>query len=902
MRLRDLLGIANDKKRDIQERLILMVSLIAVVALFIVFVGGFFLGETAGGEIVIGASLACFSLVIFLSAKYNKLRLGADICAFVIAFMVVPFTFFTSGGIMGGAPIWILMCTVFITMTTQGRKRIFLWVVVALVTVVSYYIGYRYPEYVTPHTLKTGYLDSLMSVAVVASMTSMMIGFSIKAYKEENERSETQRLEIDELVKAQGQFFSNMSHEIRTPINSIIGLNEMILREDNISEEVVEDAKNIQSASRLLLHLVNDILDMSKLESKKMEVKPVIYSVKAMLSDVIGMVGIRAQEKDLSLLVNVDPALPSELYGDEVKIKQILINLLTNAVKYTKEGSVSLSIQFERIEGNRISVNYSVSDTGTGIKKENIPYLFSAFKRIDSERNRYVEGTGLGLTIVKELTELMGGSVKVNSVYMQGSTFVVEVPQDGVSELPVGDFNMTTIRSSGTVQYRKRFEAPEARILVVDDNSMNLMVVQKLLRDTKAYIDTAESGEEALTKTLSERYDLIFMDHLMPEMDGVETMHKIREQIGGQSTEAKVCILTANAGSENQTLYFKEGFDGYLLKPVSGAELEDEAIRLLPPRLVNILSKDAVLSDIGNVWNMEIKKKRPVIITTDSVCDLPDSLIKANGLSVLPYHVRTSGGMFLDGVEAEAGELVAYMKEERGSVRSECPTVEEYEAFFSSHLKNANNIIHINMARGVSSGYSNAMEASRAFDNVTVIDCGHLSSSMGMIAIDAAKMVIDEQPVEKIIEAIREMRARLHTSFIVENTIYLSRAGRVNSVVDRLTNAFMLHPMPVLTLKDSKMRVERICFGTKESAWKKYISSALNTTHPIDTSMLFITSSGLTPSELKQIEKEIRKIVSFDTIIFQSASSAICVNCGPGSFGLLFKTVMYLFSACAETL
>ena len=890
MRLKNLLGIVNDKKRDIQERLLLLTALIALIALFAVFVGGFFVGENLGGQIVIGAAIIVFAFIIYLSARFNRLRLGADICAFIIVFLVIPFTFFSSGGIVGGAPVWIILCALFITMTTQGRVRYVLWTLEVLVTTVCYYLAYQYPDLVSSHTLKTGYLDSLMSVAVVGSMSSMMIGFSIRIYREENRRSEAQRREIDELNRAQSQFFSSMSHEIRTPVNSIIGLNEMILRED-ISEEVAQDARNIQAASRLLLHLINDILDMSSIESGKMEITPVTYNAQTMLSDIIAMIGIRAKEKDLSLLVNIDQNLPAQLYGDEVKIKQILINVLTNAVKYTEKGSVSLSVQCEKGEGNRVIVTYSIADTGIGIKKDNIPYLFSAFKRVDTERNRYIEGTGLGLAIVKELLSLMGGSVKVNSVYMQGSTFVIDIPQESVSDQVIGSFDMQDIKDNNSMRYQKRFEAPEAKILVVDDNEMNLLVVKKLLRDSLALVDTADSGEEALKKTLANRYDLIFMDHLMSGMNGIETFHRIREQVGGLCHDTRVCILTANAGSENRTLYLREGFDGYLLKPVSGAELEGEVIRLLPGELTHILDADASPSSVDFTLNRSARKKKTLLITADSVCDLPEALIRSNGIELLPYHVRTENGLFLDGIETETREIVSYLEENAGDIRSESPQVSEYEAFFSERLKGANNIIHITMAKGVSVGYDRAVEAAQAFDNVTVIDSGHLSSGMGLMVLEAARMAQDDQPRERIIKRLSELRESVHTSFIVENTDYLARAGRIDLTVSRLTKAFMLKPMPVLALKDSRMRVIRLCFGTGRAARSKYISGAFNLNRPIDTSLLFITSAGLSGAELKEIEREVRQIVSFEEIIFIKASSAISVNCGPGSFGLLFKTI-----------
>ena len=252
--------------------------------------------------------------------------------------------------------------------------------------------------------------------------------------------SEAQKKELEGLSQAQNTFFSSMSHEIRTPINTIIGLNEMILREE-ISDEVAQDAANIQSAGKMLLHLINDILDMSKLESGQMEIVNSTYNTADMLSDIVGMLWIRAQDKGLKFSVEVEPSLPSQLVGDEMRIRQVLINILNNAIKYTKEGSVKLSIQCENKGSNTSKIIYTVSDTGMGIRKENIPHLFDAFKRMDEDKNKYIEGTGLGLSIVKQLVDMMNGTITVNSIYMKGSTFIIEIPQEIADDTEVGDIS-----------------------------------------------------------------------------------------------------------------------------------------------------------------------------------------------------------------------------------------------------------------------------------------------------------------------------------------------------------------------------------------------------------------------------------------------------------------------------
>ncbi|MBQ4417733.1 MAG: response regulator, partial [Butyrivibrio sp.] len=280
--------------------------------------------------------------------------------------------------------------------------------------------------------------------------------------------------------------------------------------------------------------------------------------------------------------------MPSRLYGDEVRIKQVLVNLLSNAVKYTEQGSVTMSVQGDRIDDRHVLMTCRVEDTGMGIRKEAIPHLFDAFRRVDEKKNRNIEGTGLGLSIVKQIVDLMHGEIGVSSVYTKGSTFTFSLKQEIADETPVGDISLRTVTGNrARAFYRQSFEAPKARVLIVDDNEMNLTVEAGLLRDTKMTIDTAMSAREALDKTLRTHYDVIFMDHLMPETDGIECLKLIRAQEGGLSREVPVIVLTANAGSENQAMYAESGFDDYLLKPVSGEQLEQALLKALPEDLIN---------------------------------------------------------------------------------------------------------------------------------------------------------------------------------------------------------------------------------------------------------------------------------------------------------------------------
>ena len=751
-----------------------------------------------------------------------------------------------------------------------------------------YYISVRYPELIFENTRIMGIVFSYVSLIMISVAVAIMVVLEINLFTKEKKRTEEQKKEIEMLNAAQNQFFSSMSHEIRTPINTIIGLNEMILRE-NVSEEVVEDAVNIRSAGKLLLNLINDILDMSKFRAGKMHLLIMPYQTGNMLSDLVGMLWIRAKEKNLEFRINVSPDVPAELVGDEVRIKQILINILNNAIKYTKEGSISLTVQSEKIDEDTYNIIYTVADTGIGIKKEDMPYLFSAFKRVDEDTTNHIEGTGLGLSIVKQFLDLMGGKITVNSVYTKGSTFIVEIPQKRVNENLIGEFDFEKKHGySKRSEYKKKFEAPEARILVVDDNEANLMVVNKLLRDTKVIIDTVTSGKAALKKTQNIEYNVIFMDHLMPEMDGIECKKQIRNQVGGSSRESKIVVLTANADEENRELYVREAFDGYLAKPVSGEELEKELYRLLPKDLVKVLGDDGEIAEETISWMHGSKQRKMVAVSTESVADIPGELIEKYGIQVIPHKVQTAEGVFKDGTEIDTAGVIKYMEETKNDITPMAPEAKEHELFFAKQLAYANNVIHIAISSKIgNSGFPPATDAAKAFDNVFVVDSGHLSSSQGLIVLEAARLAENGMGPKHVIEELEQMKKKVHTSFIVDNLDYLARAKQVSARTANLVKSLM--GRPVLVLKKGRMKVGKIYFGSSKSAWKAYINSCLSNSSRIDTSILFVTYVGLSKKDMDWIREYIEKSVKFEEIYFQQASASIAVNCGPGTFGLLYK-------------
>lgn len=381
--------------------------------------------------------------------------------------------------------------------------------------------------------------------------------------------------------EAKSIFLANMSHEIRTPINAILGMNEMILRE-NRSEQIEEYAKSIFSAGSSLLYLVNDVLDISKIESGKLEITENIYELSSLIHDCYNMIAEKADKKGLELTVSCNPRLPSKLKGDESRLRQVVTNLLSNAAKYTERGSISLSFDGHNDNG-QMALTITVKDTGIGIREENIKNLFTQFARFDLEKNRNIEGTGLGLALTKRLMDLMKGTIEVQSIYGVGSSFQVTVPQQIVDSEPVGDFNEKYLSAvEKGVQYQQSFEAPDARILVVDDVLVNLKVIVNLLKSTKIKVDTASGGRQCLEMTAKTAYDLIFMDHMMPEMNGVETYAEMKKIENSPNRNTPVIMLTANAITGIRERFLQAGFADYLSKPVSGDKLESMILKYLP--------------------------------------------------------------------------------------------------------------------------------------------------------------------------------------------------------------------------------------------------------------------------------------------------------------------------------
>lgn len=555
-------------------------------------------------------SLIIYLLVIGYS---KKAQLSKETTKYVILFGVV--VMFTIMGVSITYHVVLISSLPFLYATLYSSKKVmrFVYMITVISTIVVVYGGYYIGlcdanmlllttgdilEYAVDGQLVVTQVNNNPAVSLmlffvvprcliyiafsaVCNSIIMIVSGSIERARL-TEQLEAAKEEADRANLAKTSFLAKMSHEIRTPVNAVLGMNEMILDESN-EEHIKEYAGDIKSSSLALLNIINDILDSSKIESGKMEIVCDNYNMGSLLNDIYNMINIKAKEKGLEFIYDIDATMPSEYYGDDKRIRQVLLNLLTNAVKYTNKGSVTMKVSY-RIQDENAIIRYSVKDTGIGIKEEDIGKIYGAFERFDSTRNRNVEGTGLGMYIAQQFLNMMGSELEIKSEYEKGSEFSFEIVQKVVNSAPLGDFRGKLSRAKAASKAYMEYIAPQARVLVVDDNMMNCKVFYNLLKKTQMQITELQSGKECLELLRRESFDLVFLDHMMPGMDGIETFNAIREE--KLCEDVPIIMLTANAIVGDREKYISIGFTDFMSKPIMPAELHKLIINYLPKELV----------------------------------------------------------------------------------------------------------------------------------------------------------------------------------------------------------------------------------------------------------------------------------------------------------------------------
>lgn len=883
--MKKLINMLLSSKYTLRERLFLAGGLVGTISMVVAFI----LSVVSGESLFVGLAPGVGALIVggttYYSMKTKNIDFGASVITLISTCLLLPYGFMRGGGIYSGSASWFIVGFVIIFLFFKGKKFYFFFILSIISFAATVYISYIHPEYVTQlGSDKAIYFDAFMAAVVIGALVGILQHFQSEILEKEIKVSADQHKKIEKLNEAQNRFFSSMSHEIRTPINTIIGLNEMTLREKNLSEEAVENSLNIQNASRMLLSLINDILDLSKIQSGQMDLTEGQYETSRVLSEIVNLLWNRAKDKGLQFNVNVGEKIPSMLYGDEMRIKQVIVNLLTNAIKYTQEGSVTLIIDGNKTNTNIFELQITVQDTGQGIRKENLPIIFDSFKRFEGQDNKMIEGTGLGLTITKQLVDLMGGKISVDSIYTKGSTFKVVIPQKIVSETPI-NFKTISETNREMEHYQQSFEAPEARVLVVDDNDMNRMVCRKLLRETKVKVDVASSGKECLEKTLQTRYHAVFMDHEMPELDGVETLQRMRVQPNGLCHDTPVIALTANAGSDRNAFYLENGFQAYLAKPIHGSLLEATLLQVLPSELIenSINTKEEEVVQV-----VQNKRKKAIAITTDCICDLPNEVLNEYDIKTMPYYIITQDGRFRDTSEINADNLYEHLRN-GDKIETQASSIDEYESFFGEILTEAETVIHFTASKDLSEGYSRALQASKSFDHVQVVDSRSLSTGIGFQVIKAAEMAAKGARVDEIIEAIDEYRDDIVINFLIPSIENVHRSSHQSLLSRIFVKAFNFQAS--FAMKKGLLKVQRFFLGYLNDPLIQYIRSNFAGKKNIDTSELYIIYSGYSEEERQAILSEIEKHITFEKVVMQKCSATLTANCGIHSLAFAYAKI-----------
>lgn len=492
----------------------------------------------------------------------------------------------------GNLPVYYVMSYVpLITLMTYMEQKYYgrFLIIYYIQLILSFFVPLKFNEVVGDNILKVTYfLIAVIFGILMYYFLKMMLFRDRYLAEQEQSVNDLQKVimakcvEAKAATKSKSDFLSNMSHEIRTPLNAILGMNEMILRE-NRDDTIAKYAGNVDRSGQMLLSLINDVLDFSKIESGKLELVMSEYQIFMVIKDIITMLDGRFKKKELKLITNISSDIPKVLLGDDVRIKQIMTNIITNAVKYTAEGSVEISVQAQALSDDaKTLLIISVKDTGQGMSEENLKKLFDSFSRFNQKENRQIEGTGLGMAITKSLIDAMKGTIEVYSELGKGSEFVVKIPQKIVDATPSGDFDAYSSKElSAKKRDESKFIRPDASALIVDDSRVNLAVAKGLLKYSKMKVTTASSGAECLKLVSENKYDIILLDHMMPQMDGIETLKHIKDE--HMCDDTPIIALTANAVGNAKEMYLSNGFDDYLSKPISGDGLEDIMRKWLKP-------------------------------------------------------------------------------------------------------------------------------------------------------------------------------------------------------------------------------------------------------------------------------------------------------------------------------
>jgi len=893
IRLQDkLIDFVAGSRNDLREKLYRGVIVVGIVMVTLGLIESVFVdGVRSNVFWVLVVLLISMIVAMWFTYKLNQSKYFAIAVVLVVDFLVFPEMFLSGGGIKGSATSWFAAGFIFVFFISTGWQSALLLLSVMALDIYMYIYAYNNPSAVSGHESdKITYIDCVFSIITVGITIGLMIIFIKKIYEKERELVLKQKKEIEQISESRNMFYTNISHELRTPITTIIGCNELIERmcED---ENILKYSENIKSASRMLLSLVNDIIDMSKIEQNRMEIIETEYNVKRLFTELVEMTKVQADKKDLALNVDIDNTIPYLLQGDEKRIKQVLINLLINAVKYTNEGSIWLEAKKDKIEDNKVTLKISVRDTGIGIKKESLNLIFDTLTRVNEKENYNIEGSGLGLAISKNLIERMGGNITVDSVYSKGTTFTVYITQDIVDKVPIRDIK-DNITLNTNHKYKQSFESKEAKILIVDDNYTNADIIKKLLEKTKMNIDIVMDSKSCLEATRKKIYNIIICDYLLPDMNGGELMKMVKNQENGLCKKASFMVATAVSSSEIKQIVNNYDFDGFLEKPIEPKILEESVYNLLPKEIIDYTDENVVTREII-FNNSQKKRKKKICITTDSMCAISKANIEKYGIKVMYSYVITHSGRFADMREVDAEGVLTYCASFEGYQRNKMYlagiSLEEVEQFFAETLMDADDIIHICAADSYVTNSNSvnviAKEAAKSFAHVHIIDANDISSSQSILTLQAARMASKGFSKDEIIEKMKEQKKKM-VSRVFTRAMQLEEKGEISKFKAIYYNR--AEHLLMCELKKGRINILSHDKGEKKRSIKKYIRKLFMDNKYIDRNILYIVHVGYTVSEIEFLKNEISRYIHFTNVYVQKASMSVACNVGIGSLEISY--------------
>ncbi len=886
--IKKILQLIGGKDCELKERMLRSIILIGGLATIIAITEIFLVMEITGTLIsMLFLVLLLMMVILLITFKYKAYEPASILLGLVIIIIVFPVMFILSAGIESGASVWLALGIIYIYIMFSGKKLIFFMGLSLISYGTVYMLACRHPEIIVPMpTRAVAYLDACFSVFAVGIVAGLILKIQMKVYEEEHSLNIKQKEELEKSSRAKDSFLANMSHEIRTPINAIMGLNEMILRVSE-NEEVREYACDIQAASNMLLNQVNDILDISQMEVNMMHLVPCDYNMKDMLLELSELVRVQLSKKGLEFHCDVDKNIPIILNGDEKRLKQVLLNIMDNAVKYTEEGSVTLSVVGEEYTNDSVKLRIKVADTGIGIRKENLAGIYDAFNRYDEVRNKRILGTGLGLAITKQLVDMMEGEITVDSIYRKGTIFTIVVTQKIVNPEAIGELEYLGRGKDDHLEYKPLFEAPEARILIVDDSNMNRMVAERLLSSTKLQIDTASTGAECLQKTEEKYYHVILLDYMMPDMDGVSTLQAIRGQENGLCRDTAIIALTGNIVSGAKQMYLEYGFDGYVEKPIQGKLLEQEILKQLPEEIIELRKEHELSTNmLDRMQKFSQRKRKKIYVTADCTCDIPQELLEKYDIKLMYLYIKTPNGRFADTREIDSDSIAQYVTPENTTAHGDRVSIEEFEEFFAEVLTQAEEVIHISLSSKMGYSHEAALRAAEGFDHVHVIDSGMISCGQGLITLHAAKLATEGKSVAQICESVNEMKNHIRMSFVLPGADIFYQSGRIPKVFRNLCRVLQLHPYA--GVKQKKTMVYTLFGGQVEKAWKQAVKCSFLNRKRVNPDVIFIAHVGCSVRQQDFLRREILKRVPFEKVITNKTSFTTACSTGMGTIGYAY--------------